>query len=275
VSDELLLHALDSAMLGDFDRARSILANLDGAAPARVRALLTEIQKRDEARAQAQAMVRHEVGNALSVAQSNLEGIVDGVLSADEKRLSGIRDALRTAGVLLDEFQRPASKIDGESPVIHLDAFNICDLIAAQAAMIGGIAESKGVRMIYDPCSTHYEACVSYRGDPDRIGQVLRNVLINAVRYTPPGGTIEMRCDRPDGELTLIVHDSGPGIDRAEAPHIFEPRFRGRGAQLAAGEGLGLSITADLLRALGGEARVVDEAREGATFAIRLPAVAI
>ncbi|MBV8364135.1 MAG: ATP-binding protein, partial [Candidatus Eremiobacteraeota bacterium] len=147
-------------------------------------------------------------------------------------------------------------------------------LITAQMSMISGMAKAKDVRVIYDPCSVHYKACEYFRGDGDRIGQLLRNVLINAVRYTPPGGTVEIDCSRPGGELTLRITDTGPGIPREDLPHLFERGFRGRNVE-AEGSGTGLAVAAEIADAIGGDIRVESQHAHGASFVVQLPAAAI
>ncbi len=266
--EELLQHAIDLAILGDWEGSKHCLMSLDDPAASRLIALLTQQQERESQDARVHAVAQHELGNALSIAQANVEGMLDGVLDATPERLNGIRDALQTAAVLLSDLKQ-VDKPAVASNNIDVSVFNVCDLIAAQVSMIRGVAESKNVFVGYEPCGLAHAACINYRGDAVRTGQILRNVLLNAVRYTPPGGRINVLCYRPDGELTLTISDSGPGIGDDEAPHVFEPGFRGRGAAGADGQGLGLSVVSKLLQALGGEARIVNQTREGATFVIR------
>jgi signal transduction histidine kinase len=156
--------------------------------------------------------------------------------------------------------------------VVRVQPFNICALISAHAAAIAGLAGAKNVSIVYDPCGVLHQECMEYRGDPARVGQVLRNVLINAVRYTPPGGSVHVTCDREGNSLTLAVRDSGPGIEKEDLPHIFEAGYRGRNTR-EKGSGLGLSVVSRLLSSLGGHARVESSDGSGVVFTIQLPAV--
>ena len=276
---ERLLHAIDSAMLGRWADAKSDLqqlgdSTLDGIAR-RLLELVGQLERAEDDRTRHLATLRHEIGNPLAIAQANVEGMLDGVLDRSDERLRGIQEAIEAAGALSNELARPPREIS-EAPPIRIDTFNVCALIAAEAASVHGLAASKGVELTYTACGMHYDACTMYRGDPTRVGQILRNVMINAVRYTPPGGRVEMRCDRPDGELTVVVSDSGPGIGSEELPHVFEEGFRGKAAmRRAPGSGLGLAVVDQLLKRIGGNARVESIEGSGTTFVINLPAATL
>ena len=88
-------------------------------------------------------------------------------------------------------------------------------------------AQAKGVRFSVHQCAAPDPACTNFIGDPARIGQILKNVLLNAIRYTPAGGSVEVTCIRRDGSLVFTVDDGGPGVSDAEVARIFEHGFRG------------------------------------------------
>ena len=131
-------------------------------------------------------------------------------------------------------------------------------------------ADAKGVRLvtIVDPRT----APVS--GDPERLQQILWNVLSNAVKFTPRGGRVEVRLERVDSHVEITVSDTGVGIPAEFLPHVFE-RFRQADAGISrerGGLGLGLAITRHLVELQGGRI-FADERRtgKGATFRIELP----
>jgi signal transduction histidine kinase len=109
-----------------------------------------------------------------------------------------------------------------------------------------------------------------------RIGQVLANLLGNALRHTPRGGAIAMRLEAMDGaRLRLAVEDSGPGIPEAERARVFERYYRVDGARAAAegGRGLGLAIAAGIVKAHGGTMRAGSSADlGGAMVVMEIPA---
>ncbi len=268
-----LVHALDLATLGDYDAAKAELEPLEDPISGRLLLFIQGLEDRDRRDRRARSMLRHEVGNALSIAQSNVEGIVDGVLDAEPARLEGIRDAIVGAGRLLAE--PPKSEI-AESPsvTIALAPLNICALIGAHAAATAGMAEAKGIRIVYETCGERKSSCESYYGDAMRVGQILRNLLINAVRYTPPGGTIELQCSQDGGRLNVRINDSGPGIAPEDRERVFEPGYRGANVSTA-GSGLGLAVVRQLTEELGGHVDVRSRPGSGATFWVDLPMVSL
>jgi PAS domain S-box-containing protein len=111
---------------------------------------------------------------------------------------------------------------------------------------------------------------VAFACDRDRVGQVLGNLIGNALRVTPPGGRVAVRVAPGDGEVVFMVTDSGPGIPTDEQPRLFDRWYRGRNASHA-GHGLGLAIARGLVEAHGGRIWVESVPGAGATFAFALP----
>jgi two-component system sensor histidine kinase GlrK len=131
-------------------------------------------------------------------------------------------------------------------------------------------ARSKGLRLVLEAQSTLLEA------DPDKLRSVLDNLISNAVKFTPAGGTITVRARAMSGEAVIEVIDSGPGIPAEERESIFNLFFRGRTKGEASanaaikGSGLGLAIARELVEAHGGRIAVVGEGG-GGHFRVTLP----
>jgi signal transduction histidine kinase len=108
--------------------------------------------------------------------------------------------------------------------------------------------------------------------DPERIGQVLRNLLGNAAKYSPPGTPITLRAERRRGRVRIEVEDKGPGIHPADLPLIFEKFGRGVGdsANHIPGVGLGLYLSRRIVQAHGAELTVVSTPGAGSTFGFEL-----
>lgn len=246
---ERVLHALDLGMLGDWDGAKRSLENLDDPIVPRLVALLTEQQRRERERAEMQAIARHELGNAISIAQANMEALVDGVLEATPERLAGIRDAMITCGVLLEDLKRQSRPHRDNH--VRIAVFDVCELISSQVSLITSIAESKNVRVRYAACGLELRQCREYRGDPDRVSLIVRDVLLGAVRYTPPGGVIDISCVRPSGEIELSISTG----------------------KTSNSDALGFSLASKLLEALGGQASILTEQPRSTTFVLQLPAI--
>jgi signal transduction histidine kinase len=109
--------------------------------------------------------------------------------------------------------------------------------------------------------------------DPDRMAQIVTNLVENALRYTPEGGSVVLRVGGDTATVHYVVTDTGPGIDSSDLPHVFE-RLHVAQRYLSVrpeGSGLGLSIVKELVGALGGTVEVSSELGVGTTVVVRLP----
>jgi signal transduction histidine kinase len=109
-------------------------------------------------------------------------------------------------------------------------------------------------------------------GDPDLIYLALRNVLANAVKFTRPGDSIQIRAFEADHGVTVEIADTGPGIPAAEQPHVWEELFRGQAARGAPGSGLGLALVKTILERHGGQASLRSRLDQGTVVTLRFPA---
>ena len=112
-----------------------------------------------------------------------------------------------------------------------------------------------------------------FQGDPDRLNQVLLNLLDNAFKFTPPGGEVVLRGREADGMLEIEVADTGPGIPASQLEVIFEKyaRVKSGGPRTAKGTGLGLAVARGIVVAHGGTIGVTSEQGKGSRFTVRLP----
>lgn len=206
---EHVLHALDLAMLGDWEGAKRSLLDVDDPIAPRLSALFTEQQILESERSEARAIARHELGNAISIAQITVEGIIDGVLPATPERLDNIRAALRAAATLLSDLKHPAP-VRARARALD-EPLDLGAIVTSQVALVSGIAEAKNVRIRYEgPAGADGDA--GHRGDAGQIAHVLRDILINAVRSTAPGGRIDVHAAGP-GDLMITIDDRN--ADRA------------------------------------------------------------
>ncbi|HKE05116.1 MAG TPA: ATP-binding protein, partial [Blastocatellia bacterium] len=135
-------------------------------------------------------------------------------------------------------------------------------------------AQAKGISVI----SNLDSLAGQITGDPDRLQQVVWNLISNAIKFTPEGGRVEITLKRSDPHIAIVVRDTGKGIEPEFLPHIFE-RFRQAdmsSARRVGGLGLGLSLVKHLIELHGGTAEAESAgAGQGATFTVRLPLSAI
>jgi two-component system phosphate regulon sensor histidine kinase PhoR len=133
---------------------------------------------------------------------------------------------------------------------------------------MGPLASRAGVALVVEP-----SAASAVRVDADRVGQVLSNLVHNAVKFTPEGGTVRMSAaDLSDGWVEIMVADTGTGIAAADLDRIFERFYKADRARSGEGTGLGLAIAKHVVQAHGGsiEARSAGAGR-GSTFRFTLP----
>ena len=119
--------------------------------------------------------------------------------------------------------------------------------------------------------SKHTKIVMDY--DPERYLQIIHNLLSNAIKFTPSGGKVLLTMDQKEGRLHLAVTDSGAGIPPEELPYIFEQFFQAKNQEYAksGGTGIGLSLTRELVKAMGGDITAESTLGVGSTFCVQLP----
>jgi two-component system OmpR family sensor kinase len=158
------------------------------------------------------------------------------------------------------------SRLDAGLAALDVAGHDAGELIEAVAGAFKAIARAKGIALSIRPP----ESPLELHCDRARIELALSNLLDNAFKFTPPGGEVEIGAQRDAPGVRLWVRDTGPGIDPADQPHIFERFYRGRN-NCTAGSGLGLAIVQSVVRAHGGQVAVESEPGAGSLFAIALP----
>ena len=150
--------------------------------------------------------------------------------------------------------------------LVPIPLFKVIDAVIP---MVETAAAAKGIKLRIDPASGD---CIAV-GDRARVDQILLNILSNAIKYTPTGGRITVKCEGSADVASISVSDTGRGIPKEKIEAIFEP-FVQLGRSLSSaheGMGLGLSISRDLARAMSGDLLVVSRIGEGSKFTLVLP----
>jgi signal transduction histidine kinase len=216
------------------------------------------------------ANVSHELKTPLTSIRGFAQALNDGTLETPEERLRAARviDAesrrvLQLVGELLD-----LSRIESGQQPMELADLAVGETLAHVRDVFSLRASEAGVTLAVDAESVRDRV----RGDFDRIEQVLGNLIDNAFRHTPRGGRIEVGV-RPAGAFVeFYVADNGKGIDAADLPHVFERFYRSQlGEPDMPGQGLGLAISREIVRAHGGAIRASARAGGGVEFAFTLP----
>ena len=145
----------------------------------------------------------------------------------------------------------------------------LADIVTRAVDLYHDVADAKGVTLSIPPSAVAEPIVVS--ADRTRLEQVAANLIDNAVKYTPPGGRVEVDIARQDGRAVMRVRDTGPGIPRDELPRIWDRLFRGDTSRAERGLGLGLSLVKAVVEAHGGTVTVDSEPGRGSTFTVWLP----
>jgi two-component system heavy metal sensor histidine kinase CusS len=209
----------------------------------------------------------HELRTPLAVARTELEVTLRSPRSAEEYR--------RSLEMLLEEVEQltqlanqllSLSREDAQGSRIQHEPVHFDRTVAEALTHFRSLANDKGVEI----AAHTSECCV--QGDPERLRQLVWNLLHNAVKFTPPGGHVSVRLEPRNTGVVLKVSDSGTGIAQEDQEKVFNRFYRADSARHGAGAGLGLSICQAIVEAHGGSIRVESEVDKGATFVVTLPA---
>jgi len=219
------------------------------------------------------ADVAHELRTPLSVLQGNLRAILDDVYPLDKAEVARLYDHTRLLSRLIGDLRELAQAEAGQLE-LNLQEIDLVGLLADMVAAFGPVAEAEGVAL-----DAQIPADLPrVPADPARISQVLHNLLANALRHTPAGGTISLHAGYEAGErqhVWLTVQDSGEGIAAEHLPHVFDRFYRGDPARSRAtgGAGLGLAIVRAIVEAHGGQVSAASDGipGHGSAFTVRLP----
>ncbi|MFI5927783.1 ATP-binding protein [Micromonospora sp. NPDC051543] len=227
-------------------------------------------QRRERTEQQRRAMVSdvaHELRTPLTNLRSWLEAAQDGLAPVDPQLLALLLDETAHLQHIIDDLRDLASA-DADTLRLHLEPVYVNDALAQVADAHGGSAETAGVRLLVDtPGDPEVIA------DPVRLRQLVGNLVSNAVRHTPAGGTVTIASRVVGGQLTVEVADTGTGIASDDLPKVFDRFWRADNSRTRStgGSGLGLAIARKLAEAHAGTISVESTVGIGSTFTVRLP----
>lgn len=214
------------------------------------------------------ADLAHEMRTPLATIDAHLEAVEDGIRGLDADTLGVIRDSTGRLRRLAEDMAA-VSRAEEEGLDITLRPMAAADIAAAAAEIARDRYAAKGVHL-----NTELADAGEVRVDADRIGQALGNLLDNALRHTPAGGTVTLACRRVDRWVEYRVADTGDGVAADHLPHLFDRFYRADTARDRdhGGSGIGLAIAKALVEAHGGGISVTSPGPgHGTTFTLRLP----
>jgi len=217
----------------------------------------------DEQRRSFLADVTHELRTPLSVIRGQAEAIADGVYVGDAAHLAPILDATETLDRLVEDL-RTMVLTDAGSLILHKEPVVVAALAADAVEAFQAQAETAGVALSTDLGSSLQQVEV----DPARIRGALGNLLSNAIRHTPSGGSVRVSVTTAGDAVNVIVADTGEGIPPELLPHVFERFVKGA---TSTGSGLGLAIAHAIVAAHGGRLEIQSQRGSGTKATLTLP----
>lgn len=235
-----------------------------------VNTLIDKMHGLEKSRRQLLANLVHELGRPLGAIRSAIQALLHGAdkdpqLSRD--LLTGMDDETVRLQHLLDDLAGLHDQILGRTELTQ-KAVPLSEWLASTLSPWEAAARQKGLAWGVDMPADLPVILM----DPDRMAQAIGNILSNAIKFTPAGGTVSTSVQMDAGRFSIRVTDNGPGIPPEEQEQIFQPFYRGsQGKRIVEGMGLGLSIARDIIAAHGGEIKVENAAGAGSSFMLQIP----
>ena len=214
------------------------------------------------------ADIAHELRTPLTVVQGNLEALMDGVYDLTLENVAAVHKQTVILTRLVADLRDLALAEAGQLR-LERKTVSLADVISQVSDGLEVQAHEKGVTMKFETA----ENLPKIQADEQRITQVLYNLISNALRHTPAGGTITTNAELREDRVLIIVRDTGSGIAPEELPRVFERFYRAdrSRARSTGGSGLGLTIAKQIVEAHGGQIWAQSWLGTGSTFAFSLP----
>jgi histidine kinase len=214
--------------------------------------------------------VGHEMRTPLTVIDGYVEGMIDGVLPTTPEQLGSVSEEVRRLRRLSEDLSTLSRAEEGRL-ALSRQSVDLGAVVRTAAKRLLPQAEDSGLELTVDVEPGQLTASA----DPDRIAQVVTNLVGNAMRATASGGEVRVSCRRIGDEAVVEVRDTGEGLDQKELERVFERFYRVPGRRVGdhdTGSGIGLTIARGIMRQHGGELTASSSGRGlGATFTARLP----
>jgi signal transduction histidine kinase len=238
---------------------------------ARLETAAAQQHELDQLRRNLIAWAGHDLRTPLASIRAIVEALADGVVDDAETQTRYLHTAQReiqALSLLIDDLFELA-QIEAGGLRLELRPNSISDLISDTMESFSELAARREV-MLEGSAEPSVDPVLM---DVQQIGRVLSNLVGNALRHTPPGGTVRVEARRVAGSVQVSIHDTGEGIDAQDLPHIFERFYRGEKSRSRAtgGAGLGLAIAKGIVEAHGGEIGVESEQGQGTSLTFMLP----
>ena len=231
-----------------------------------INTLADTLAKQETLRKRLTADVAHELRTPTANLQSHIEAMIDGIWQPDTARLESCHEETVRISRLVSDLENLA-RFEADNLILKKETFDLASLIRKIEKSFEGDITLKKIRV------TEELTARSMNADEDKIEQVLVNLISNALKYTPEGGSVMIRTEETPGAVVITVRDSGIGISDEDLPYIFERFYRADKSRSRAtgGSGIGLAIVKFLVEAHGGTVTVESKPGEGSEFTVTIP----
>lgn len=223
------------------------------------------LDREDTLRRNLVADVAHELRTPLAILQGSTEALLDGVDEPTPEALASLNEEVTRLRRLVGDLETLAAA-EAAGLRLHHEPVDLADVARAAGDLLRPLADERGCSLTIDADPAPLV------GDASRLQQIAINLIANAVKFTPAGGTIAVRTRATGSAAELEVVDDGPGIPEPDLPHVFERFWRGANGDKASGSGIGLAVVAELVTAHHGTVTAGNRPTGGARFVVALPA---
>ena len=231
--------------------------------------LAETLEKNRSARQRWMADIAHELRTPVAILKGEVEALTDGVRQADERMALSLGEEIDQLTALVDDLQTLALS-DAGALNIRKETVDLSELAGQLAETFRHRLAEREIRL-----EEHCPAAVMVPGDPQRLRQLVKNLLENSCRYVQAGGRVRLELKHNEADAELLLEDSGPGVSDEQLKQLFDRFYRAEGSRSRAsgGTGLGLSICRNIVEAHGGAILASHSDLGGLKIRIVLPSV--
>jgi two-component system sensor histidine kinase BaeS len=229
-------------------------------------AMAGALKRNEQLRRTMVADVAHELRTPLAILLGETEALMDGVREPTSDTLASLHEEALRLGRMVEDLQTLASA-DAAGLSLRCYPVDLAEIAAGAAESLTGV---------FHDAELDLELSLSpavVRADPDRMRQVVGNLLTNAAKFTPAGGHVDLAVRAAGRTALLEVTDTGPGVPPEEQEQIFDRFFRGAASRTTRGTGIGLAVVKELVQVHEGDVFLQSSPSGGACFTVRLPLI--
>lgn len=260
--------AIGTLSRGDYQARVSVEAGDEiGILAGHVNELANTLEKNRTARQRWMADIAHELRTPVAILKGEVEALTDGVRPADERFAASLQEEIDQLSKLVDDLQTLALS-DAGALNIQKETMDLASVAEHSVELYRDRLAGRGISV-----ELRMDEPVTVSADPNRLRQLLQNLLENSCRYVEENGQVVLTLLQSPGSVELVLEDSGPGLSHGQITRLFERFYRAEGSRTrsSGGTGLGLSICKNIAEAHGGSIRAVASDMGGLKIQLDLP----